>query len=201
MYFASKFPAKLSDASCARLVEINATRAPAGKTERCRSKLFPLASVGPPPLPMAASVGPPLVGHSLLWGCRAIANEVGGGGNDADLSAELGKIGGAAGGGGTGEEPDEAPASVGPLPLVALRVIRVRVCSGLEGAPSNSQIGNTMCPDGARSSWNTSVPGGRFRSRSYSPGPTKYNFMFWKSQMALLSSNDWLPNKPGMSEL
>ena len=118
----------------------------------------------------------------------------------ADRSALVGKTGGADGGGGNLDELEDVLASVGPPPLALLRVISVKVCSGFDGDPSNSQIGNTMCPEGARSSWNTSVPGGRARSKSYSPGPTKYNFMFSKSQMALLSINDWFPSKPGISE-
>ena len=118
----------------------------------------------------------------------------------ADRSALVGKTGGADGGGGNLDELEDVLASVGPPPLALLRVISVKVCSGLDGDPSNSQIGKTMCPEGARSSWNTSVPGGRARSKSYSPGPTKYNFMFSKSQMALLSINDWFPSKPGISE-
>ena len=95
--------------------------------------------------------------------CLTIASEAGGGGRTADLSAELGKIGGLTGGGGLLE--DEL-ASVCIPPLVGLLVMSVRVCSGFAGDPSYSQMGSTMCPDGARSSWNTSVPRGRARARS-----------------------------------
>ena len=48
------------------------------------------------------SVGlpPPVECHSLLAGCLTVARVAGGGGRIADLSAELGKIGGHTGGGG-----------------------------------------------------------------------------------------------------
>ena len=86
--FDNKLLAILSAASWARLVEMSAMRAPAGMLGPTRSGGSRLGSV---------------VCHSLLWGCLTIASEAGGGGRTADLSAELGKIGGLTGGGGLEE--------------------------------------------------------------------------------------------------
>ena len=100
-YFAIKLLAIESAASCARLVEINATLAPAGKTRRVWSPH--VVSVGPPPQHVC---------HSLLEGCLTIAIVAGGGGKLPCLSEVLGSTGGAAGGGGTLDELEEASASV-----------------------------------------------------------------------------------------
>ena len=47
-----------------------------------------------------------------------------------------------------------------------IRETNVRVCSSVELAAAYSQHGSTMCPDGAHSNGNESVPGGSARLRS-----------------------------------
>ena len=63
-----------------------------------------------------------------------------------------------------------------------------------------SQHGNTMCPDGAVSSWKLSVPAGSPDSILMSPGPQKCSFIELKSKIARFFCNAASPNNPGNSE-
>ena len=100
-----------------------------------------------------------------------VAGSVAGGGKAALRSQCVftGSTGGAKGGGGTVlDELLGTTASVDwpPLWFSLFRVISVSVCSVLVSFSEYSQHGKTLWPDGARSSWKVSVPGGRARSRS-----------------------------------
>ena len=63
-----------------------------------------------------------------------------------------------------------------------------------------SQQGNTRCPDGARSNWNVSVPGGNPVSILMSPGPQKCIVIELRSKIALFFTNESNPNRPGSSD-
>ena len=135
-----------SAAGSPRRVEIHAMRRPASSGVWLSAALFQPT---------------PVLGVEERGGPHAAP--LGGAAKRSPRAHELGRVGGAGGGGVGGALRQSGAVCFRLLLLLLLRLLRassVNVCWLLVLAGSYSQQGSTMWPDGASSSWKTSVPSG-----------------------------------------